>query len=219
MKTISTENKLSIEDLLSKYRRYIIKVSSTLTTDNYIQEELIQEANIGIWKAYQRFNEAEGELHSYLISYIRGSMLNYLTDSIRTVKPSAKLIHHINRTEGEELAKTISMDIQVEDGYNISETISMEEEDTSTDDQQELVRALLKKHITQLKDQWQKIIIMRYTQEMTLDEIAVNLNISRQAVAEQHDNAIKKLQELFKVEQINQHKFKRVKEQKRPNNK
>jgi len=219
MKTISTENQLSIEDLLSKYRRYIIKVSSTLTTDNYIQEELIQEANIGIWKAYQRFNEAEGELHSYLISYIRGSMLNYLTDSIRTVKPSAKLIHHINRTEGEELAKTISMDIQVEDGYNISETISMEEEDTSTDDQQELVRALLKKHITQLKDQWQKIIIMRYTQEMTLDEIAVNLNISRQAVAEQHDNAIKKLQELFKVEQINQHKFKRVKEQKRPNNK
>jgi len=221
MKTnTSTEKQLSIEDLLKQYRRYMIKVASTLTTDDYIKEELIQVASISIWKAYINFNEAEGTLHSYLISYIRGSMLNYLTDSIRTVKPSAKLIHHINRTEGEELAKTISMDIQVEDGYNISETISMEEEDTSTDDQQELVRALLKKHITQLKDQWQKIIIMRYTQEMTLDEIAVNLNISRQAVAEQHDNAIKKLQELFKVEQTTNHiKFKRVKEQKRPNKK
>ena len=215
--TISTQ--MSIEDLLKQYQRYIIKVASTLTRDEYIKEELIAEANIGIWKAYQRFNEAEGTLHSYLISYIRGSMLNYLTDSIRTIKPSAKLIHHINRTEGEELVKTISMDIEVEDGYSLSETISNEEEDISMDDQQELVRALLKKHITQLKDKWQKIITMRYIEEMTLDEIADNLNITRQAVALQHDNAIKKLQELFNVEQTNQHKFQRIKEQKRPNKK
>ena len=218
MKT-STEKQLSIEDLLKQYRRYMIKVASTLTTDDYIKEELIQVASISIWKAYINFNEAEGTLHSYLISYIRGSMLNYLTDSIRTVKPSASLIHHINRTEGEELSKTISMDIIVEDGYNLSETISMEE-DTSTDDQQELVRALLKKHISELKEQWQKIVTMRYMLEMSLVEIADKLNISRQAVALQHENAIKKLQELFKVEQTTNHiKFKRVKEQKRPNKK
>jgi RNA polymerase sigma factor (sigma-70 family) len=211
---------ISIEELLSKYRRYIIKVASTLTNDDYIKQELIQEANIGIWKAYQRFDSTEGTLHSYLINYIRGSMLNYLTTSIRTVKPSASLIHHINRTEGEELSKTISMDIIVEDGYNLSETISMEEEDTSTDDQQELVRALLNKYISELKEQWQKIVTMRYMQEMSLDEIAEQLNITRQAVALQHDSAIKKLQELFNVSQTTNHiKFKRVKEQKRPNKK
>ena len=99
---------ISIEDLLKQYQRYITKVAGTLTNDDYIKEELIQEANIGIWKAYQSFNETQGTLHSYLISYIRGKMLNYLTDSIRTIKPSARLIHHINRTEDEQLGKALS---------------------------------------------------------------------------------------------------------------
>ena len=38
----------SIEDLLKQYRRYMIKVASTLTTDDYIKEELIQVASISI---------------------------------------------------------------------------------------------------------------------------------------------------------------------------
>ena len=194
---------ISIEDLLKQYQRYIIKVASTLTKDDYIKEELIAEANISIWKAYTNFNEDKGELHSYLISYIRGSMLNYLTDSTRTVKPSARLIHHINRTEGIELAKTISMDIQIEDGYSLSETISMEEEDNSMDDTQELVRALLRQYLSKLKEQWQKILSMRYIEEMKMSDIGKELNISTEAVRQQHDNAIVKLQQLFKVEQTN----------------
>jgi hypothetical protein len=45
MKTTSTEKQLSIEDLLKQYQRYLIKVSSTLTKDDYIKEELIQVAS------------------------------------------------------------------------------------------------------------------------------------------------------------------------------
>lgn len=201
MKTTSTEKQLSTEELISKYRRYIIKVASTLTNDDYIKEELIQEAYISIWKAYQRFDSTEGTLHSYIISYIRGSMLNYLTDSIRTVKPSARLIHHINRTEGEELIKTISIDKEIEDGYNLSETISMEEEDTSMDDQQQLIRGLLKQYVSQLKERYQLILNLRYNEEKTIEEIGDMLGISRQAVDDQLGKALSQLQKAFGVEE------------------
>lgn len=194
---------ISIEDLLKQYQRYVIKVASTLSNDDYIKEELIAEANIGIWKAYQRFDSTEGTLHSYLINYIRNSMLNYLTNSIRTIKPSARLVHHINRTEGEELVKTISMDIEVEDGYSLNETIPMEEEDTSMDDQQELVRVLLKQYLTKMKPQYQTILKLRYEEDMKMIDIGKELGISTEAVRQQHDSAISKLQELFKVEQTN----------------
>ncbi len=194
---------ISIEELLKQYQRYIIKVASTLTNDDYIKEELIAVANIGIWKAYQRFDSTQGTLHSYIISYIRGPMLNYLTDSIRTVKPSALLVHHINRTEGEDFVKTISMDIQNEDGYNFSETISTQEEDKSMDDQQELVRALLTQYLSKMKPQYQIILKLRYEEDMKLNDIGKQIGISTEAVRQQHDNAISKLQELFKVEKTN----------------
>ena len=194
---------ISIEDLLKQYQRYVIKVASTLTNDDYIKQELIAEANIAIWKAYQRFDSTEGTLHSYLISYIRGSMLNYLTDSIRTVKPSATLIHHINRTEGEELSKTISIDIQNDDGYSLNETISIEEEDNSTDDIAEAKLGLLRHYIPKLKEQYQLILNLRYNQDLKMSEIGKEIGISTEAVRQQHDKAISKLQELFKVEQTN----------------
>jgi len=212
------EKQLSIEELLKQYQRYIIKVASTLTNDNYIKEELIQVANIGIWKAYTNFNEAEGSLHSYLITYIRGSMLNYLTDSTRTVKPSAKLIHTINRTEGAELSKTISIDIQVEDGYNLSETISIEEEDKELDDQQEAIRTLLRQYLSQLKERYQLILKLRYFEEKTIEEIGQALGISRQAVDLQLASALHQLQDAFGVER-KRLKGERMQKQKTPDNK
>jgi RNA polymerase sigma factor (sigma-70 family) len=198
---METQKQISIEDLLKQYQRYIIKVASTLTKDNYIKEELIQEASIGLWKAYINFNEAEGSLHSYLISYIRGSMLNYLTNSTRTIKISANVIHETNRTEGKEIVKTISIDKENDEGHNLSETISIEEEDNSMDDQQELVRALLKQYLSKLKPKYQTILKLRYMEEKTIIEIGAELGISRQAVDQQLELAIHQLQKAFGVQQ------------------
>jgi RNA polymerase sigma factor (sigma-70 family) len=222
MKTTSTEKQLSIEDLLKQYQRYLIKVASNLTTDDYIKEELIQEASISLVKAYQLYDESKGELHSYLISYIRGSMLNYLTTHSRTIKVPANIVHHINRTEGLSFNHTLSLDTKIgdEDSSTLGDLVGDQDEDNSLDDLAQAKLGLLRHYIPKLKEQWQTIIKLRYFEEMTLDEIAEQLNITRQAVALQHDSAIKKLQELFNVSQTTNHiKFKRVKEQKRPNKK
>lgn len=222
MKTISTEKQLSIEDLLKQYQRYLIKVASTLTKDDYIKEELIQVASIGLFKAYQLYDESKGELHSYLISYIRGYMLTYLTTNTRTIKiPTNVVIDNLNNAEGNKDIRTISIETSINEyGDTIQDRISIEEEDNSLDDQQKAIRSLLTQYLSQFKERYQFILKMRYFEEMTFDEIAEQLNITRQAVALQHDSAIKKLQELFNVEQTTNHtKFKRIKEKKRPNKK
>jgi RNA polymerase sigma factor (sigma-70 family) len=128
-------------------------------------------------------------------------MLNYLTTSTRTIKISANVIHETNRTEGKEIVKTISIHKENDEGHNLSETISIEEEDNSMDDKEELVRALLKQYLSQLKERYQIILKLRYFEEKTVYEIGEQLGISRQAVDEQLTKAIHQLQKAFGVEQ------------------
>ena len=213
MKTETSQ--LSIEKLISTYRRYLIKVASNLTTDDYIKEELISEGNIGLWKAYQRYTEGDGEMHSYLISYVKGHMLNYLTTNLRTIKIPANIVHHINRTEGLSFQTTLSLDTKMgdEDSSTLGEMVEDHIEDNSMDDLAEAKLGLLRHYIPKLKEQYQTIIKLRYFKENNYEEIGEHLNISREAVRLQHDKAINKLQELFKVEQTNHTKFERIKPQ------
>jgi RNA polymerase sigma factor (sigma-70 family) len=220
MKTTSTEKQLSIEDLLKQYQRYLIKVASTLTKDDYIKEELIAEGNIGLWKAYQRYTEGDGELHSYLISYIKGYMLNYLTTNTRTIKVPANIVHHINRTEGLEFTSTLSLDKKIgdEDSSTLGDMVEDHYEDNYLDDQQESIRSLLRQYLNQLKERYQTILKLRYFEEKTYLEISDELNTSVENIRQQHDKAINQLQELFQVEKKIQKRI-RMKPQKRPNKK
>jgi RNA polymerase sigma factor (sigma-70 family) len=213
MKTQTSQ--LSIEKLISTYRRYLLKVASNLTTDDYIKEELIAEGNIGLWKAYQRYTEGDGELHSYLISYVKGYMLNWLTTNSRTIKVPANVVHHINRTEGLEFTSMLSLDYKIgdEDSSTLGEMVEDHIEDNSMDDLAEAKLGLLRHYLPKLKEQYQTIIKLRYFEEKNYEEIGEHLKISREAVRLQHDKAINKLQELFKVEQTNHIKFERIKPQ------
>jgi RNA polymerase sporulation-specific sigma factor len=220
MKTTSTEKQISIEDLLKKYQRYLIKVASTLTKDDYIKEELIQVASIGLFKAYQLYDESKGELHYYLISYIRGSMLTYLTTNTRTIKiPANVIIDNLNNAEGNKDIRTISIETSINEyGDTIQDRISIEEDDNSLDDQQEAIRSLLRQYVSQLKERYQLILKLRYFEEKTIEEIGQALGISRQAVDLQLTAALHQLQDKFGVER-KRLKGERMQKQKTPDNK
>lgn len=191
----------TIEEILKEYERYILVTVNNYTTDEFEKSELIQEANIALWKAYINYDQSKGDFHSYALVYIKGAMKNWLTNHSRTVKPSAKTVHQINKSETETFKKTISMDEQNEDGINLDEMIAIEEEDKSLDDQQEAIRRLLRDFLSQLKPKYQTILKLRYEQEKTILEIGEELGLTRQAVDEQLTKAISKLQEAFGVEQ------------------
>jgi RNA polymerase sigma factor (sigma-70 family) len=214
---MKTNTSTEIEILLKEYKRYIIKIASTLTNDEYIKQELIQEGEINLYKAHINFNYTEGDFHPYVISYLRGGMLNYLTTYSRTIKVAANAVHHINRTEGLSFNSMLSLDKTIgdEDSSTLGEMVEDHVEDNSLDDIAEAKLGLLRHYIPKLKEQWQTIIKLRYFEEKNYDEIGEHINISREAVRQQHDRAITKLQEMFKVEQTNHIKFERVKQQKR----
>lgn len=211
--------RLSIEELLKQYQRYIIKVASTLTKDDYIKEELIQEASISLYKAYQSYDESKGELHYYLISYIRGSMLTYLTTNTRTIKIPANVIQEIYKMELEEPIKTISIEKEINEyGDSIGDRILIEEDDDSLDDQQEAIRNLLRHYISELKERYQFILKMRYFEGKTIEEIGNQLGISRQAIDLQLAAALGQLQDKFGVER-KRLKGERMQREKTPDNK
>jgi RNA polymerase sigma factor (sigma-70 family) len=190
----------SIEEILKGYKRYIIKVSSTLTKDDYVQQELIQEGDIAILKAYTNYDITYGDFHPFAISYIRGQLLNYLTNSTRTIKVPSNIIHQLNKEGVATTIPTISLDKESEDGVNINETIAEQVEDNSLDDHQEAIRALLRQHLSQLKERYQFILKLRYFQNKTIEEIGHQLGISRQAVDQQLETALFQLQDAFGVE-------------------
>lgn len=199
----------SIEEVLAAYRRYLLVTVNNYTTDEYEKEELIQSANIAIWKAYEKYDKTQGDFHSYALVYIKGAMMNWLTRNSRTVKPSARLVNEILSDETETFKKTISIDIQNEDGINLDETIGIEEEDNELDDQQEAIRSLLRQYLSQLKEQYQIILKLRYVEEKSINDIGIELGLTRQAVDQQLTKAISQLQKAFGVEQ-KRHKGVRV---------
>lgn len=220
--TTSMEKETStFETNWEQYKNMAYKLYLSFNIDSSHREDMIQCSRIGLHKAIETFKEGAGSTFtSWVWTFMRKEMIDYINQNIRTIRIPVNQIYNKER-ESQPTDKVYSLDdTYLDTGESIYSTIEYEEEeDNSTDDGQELVRALLKKHLTTLNERHQSILSMRYIDEMNLDEIAANLNVTRQAVAMQHDNAIKKLQQLFKVEQINHNKFKRVKEQKRPNKK
>lgn len=183
----------SIEQIINKYKRYLIVCANNLTTNSMIKEELIAEGNIALWKAYERYDESQGTFHSYAISYIRGSMLKYLTEKSRTIKVPS---YQQNNEELKKYNYTKSLDQMNEDGVNMYDAEDIVE-DESLDDAQELIRSVLRNNISKLKESYQNILKMRYFEDMTFNEIAEIVGVSKQAIDQQHKLAIKKLKEMI----------------------
>lgn len=191
----------SIEEILQEYRRYILVTVNNYTTDEFEKEELIQSANIALWKAYGKYQPNQGDFHSYALVYIKGAMKNWLTTNSRTVKVSARKVNEILKDENQTFKKMISINQENEENINLDETIAYEEEDNSTDDHEELIRALLRHYLSQLKERYQIILKLRYIEEKSIKEIGEELGLTRQAVDQQLTKAIAQLQKAFGVEQ------------------
>lgn len=201
---MQTNTNTEINHLLKLYKRYIITIASSLTTDEYVKTELIQEGEINLYKASINYSEDKGNLHAYILTYLRYGMLNYLTTYSRTIKIPANKVHQFKK-EGESThIPMISLDKQIgtEDNTNtLNDLIEDHIEDNSLDDSQELIRALLRQYLSKLKPKWQTILNLRYIEEKSITEISEILGISKQTIDVQITNAINELQKNFGVTQ------------------
>lgn len=189
-----------MEKLITKYRRYIIKLISTLTTDENIKDDLYQEATIALWSANENYDSTQGEFHPYAIILMKTAMLKYITNNSRTIRVPANKVFSTLK-EGTSLQPTLSLDYAINDEETtLNDIIGNEDEDNTLDDHQLAIRSDLSKHLSQLKETHRNIIIARHIEGKTLEEIAKEMNITREAVRLQYERGMKQIRDMYGIE-------------------
>jgi len=181
----------TLEETINKNKRYIQKLASTFGQNSWV-DDLIQEGKIAIAKAYSTYTEDKGTFHAYAITLIRYAMMDYLSKNARMVRiPNHKM------WDGTVNQKYTYLDQQSEEGNSID--LEDVQEDNSLDDAQTHQRTLLMNSMGNLKEEYQKIIMMRVIEDKTFKEIADVIGTTRQDVCYKYQTAISKLKKKLTV--------------------
>ena len=201
----------TFEEVWDSHKNLIYKLALSFNAGNEHRSDLVQCGRIGIHRAIQTYQpEKGGKFISWVITHVKKEMINYLNDNLRTIRiPVSQLRQQDRETFPTENMHSLDDSIY-DDGEPLYSTIAYEEETHEINPFILHLRHFLPK----LKVSYQNILNLRYMQEKTYDEIAEELDVSKENIRQLHDKAINQLQELMGVDKkIQRHQ--RVKTQKR----
>ncbi len=231
---IKAGDELALEKLVKSNLRFVVSVAKQYQNQGLSLPDLINEGNIGLIKAAQKFDETRGfKFISFAVWWIRQSILQAIAEKSRMVrlplnqvgalnkiKKSASLLEQqLERTPSDdELAefmdlnfekvketmhigyKPISMDaplLQDEDLNMID--VYVEEDAKSTDDamMQESLSTEIEGLLSELNERERSIIYQFFgigmAHGMTLEEIAIAQNLTRERVRQIKERALKRI--------------------------
>jgi RNA polymerase primary sigma factor len=226
----------ALERLTKANLRFVVSVSKQYQNQGLALPDLINEGNVGLIKAAQRFDETRGfKFISYAVWWIRQSILQALAEQARIVRlPLNKIgtINKINRAfseldqkferppSAEELAEML--DITTEEvkqslansGRHVSMDAPLKEGDDSSSSmldllentdlpgpERELMQDSLRKEIERslstLTMREGDVVRLYYglggTAPMTLEEIGIQFDLTRERVRQIKEKAIRRL--------------------------
>jgi len=195
MKTISTgitETVSTFETNWELYKNMAYKLYLSFNVDSSHREDLIQSSRIGLYKAMNTFKDGAGSTFtSWVWTYMRKEMIEYINQNIRIVRiPVNEIRNKERQNQPTDYINSLD-DTYLDNSEPLYSTIAYDDEEY-----QETDITPLKKAISQLKPQWQTIMNM-VAEGYDGKQIGEHLNISRQAVSQQKELAIKKLQEIM----------------------
>ena len=186
---------------------------------NVDKEDLYQAGVVGLLKAYKNYKyDGKTKFSSYAYKYIYGEMyLLVNNNSLKVDKDSIKLAKLIEKTRyslaqkinkipsDEELSKFLNIPLKtIQDTLSLSnEVLSLDEDDTlynklSTNDNYDN-SLLIFQGLKYLTDEEKKIIIDRYYNDLTQDEIAKKMELSQVTVSRYEKRSLIKLHDYMKV--------------------
>ncbi|MEO5635179.1 MAG: sigma-70 family RNA polymerase sigma factor [Candidatus Paceibacterota bacterium] len=176
METITQET--NIEEILTQaykdYRKPLLARAMFKVSDPVICEELVQDTFMKVW-AYL----AKGGEVATMRAFLYHVLNNLIVDQYRK-------------------HKTVSLDNLLEKGYEPSESNSA----TSSADR--MIDSIDGKAvlplIEQLPKKYQNVMIMRYTQDLSLEEMSKITGESKQTIAVQAHRGLEKLKQMCKPE-------------------
>lgn len=225
----------ALEKLTKANLRFVVSVAKQYQNQGLSLPDLINEGNVGLIKAAQKFDETRGfKFISYAVWWIRQSILQAIAEQSRIVRlplnqvgSANKIAKELNKFEQEherkpsvdEIAERIdlpedkiaeamkvnsrhvSMDAPIADGEDCSMIDFLSSGDMSNTDSELVIESLkdeIKRIIEkQLNEKEQKVVKAYFgidgTPEMTLDEIGVKYNLTRERVRQIKEKAIRRL--------------------------
>lgn len=224
----------ALERLVNANLRFVVSVAKQYQNQGLSLPDLINEGNVGLIKAAQRFDETRGfKFISYAVWWIRQSILQALAEQSRIVRLPLNKIGSITRiskvfaeleqkfereptvleiAQALELApadvhealrtanRPVSMDAPIgnEEDANLYDVLGNED---SPSPDRELILDSLRKEIdrilTTLSSREARILQLYYglnnTQPLSLDEIGVEVGLTRERVRQIKEKAIKRL--------------------------
>jgi RNA polymerase sigma factor (sigma-70 family) len=173
----------TFNEIYREYKGYIYTTAMSFNKQAYTQD-LIQEGNIGLWKAYTRWQETKGEFHYFAIMYIRGHMLTFLSWNSRTIRiPTSQL-----EKESFEEYKVYSLDEPISENTNLGDIIGDNDEVEEEYD--------IEKHMSILSQIEKEIVDMRYgltQKKVPYEDIAAMFNLTYLALQGRLFRAITKM--------------------------
>ncbi|MBR4391009.1 MAG: RNA polymerase sigma factor RpoD/SigA [Bacteroidales bacterium] len=224
----------ALDQLVRANLRFVVSVAKQYQNQGLSLQDLINEGNVGLIKAAQRFDETRGfKFISYAVWWIRQSILQAVAEQARIIrlplnqvgaisklKKTAALLEqeYQRKPSAEELAKEMDLSeskVQSLMGMNMRQIstdaplddddegnfldVYVEQDSTATDEavENESDQNAIKRSLSSLTDKERQVINMYYgidnPREYSLDEIALNLGISRERTRQIRDRALRRL--------------------------
>lgn len=229
------DGQAALDRLTRANLRFVVSVAKQYQNQGLTLNDLIDEGNLGLIKAAQKFDETRGfKFISYAVWWIRQSILQAISEQSRIVRMplnqvgfQSKLTKAIVSFEQEferrpsvgELAELLDTDVSkvqealgtngkkvsvdapfAEDDSNCLIDIMTDDSATGTDNQmeKESLSSDLDAALKSLNDRERQVLKMLFgigRNEMTAEEVANTLNLTRERVRQIKERALRRLRE------------------------
>ena len=216
-------DRIALEKLTRANLRFVVSVAKQYQNQGLSLPDLINEGNLGLIKAAEKFDETRGfKFISYAVWWIRQSILQALAEQSRIVRLPLNQVGSLNkiskafskfeqenerRPSPEELADELEIPVdKISDTLKVSgrhisvDAPFVEGEDNSLLDvlvNESLAREI-DRALSTLTDREKEIIQMFFgigQQEMTLEEIGDKFGLTRERVRQIKEKAIRRLRQ------------------------
>lgn len=225
----------ALDRLVKANLRFVVSVAKQYQNQGLALNDLIDEGNLGLIRAAQKFDETRGfKFISYAVWWIRQSILQAISEQSRIVRMPLNQVgfqskltkaivnfeqEHERRPSAQELAEILDTDlVKVQDalgtnGKKVSVDAPFQEDESNslidimTDEnalgtdytmERESLYSDLDSALSTLTEREAQVLKMLFglgRNEMTAEEVANNLNLTRERVRQIKERALRRLRE------------------------
>jgi RNA polymerase primary sigma factor len=215
---IKAGDQKALEKLTRANLRFVVSVAKQYQNQGLTLPDLINEGNLGLIKAAQKFDETRGfKFISYAVWWIRQSILQALAEQARIVRLPLNQVGSLNKINkafsrleqeferppsAEELAEALEVpEEKIKESLNGGTLIDvMVNNDTARTDSGLMAESLqreIERSLSTLTDKEREIIRLFFgigmNHGLTLEEIGAKFNLTRERVRQIKEKAIRRL--------------------------